>query len=218
MSLHQVQIVDYVLKHLPFQVDGNYNGTYFPGVQRVTYNGSTTIVFFNDGTKCTVECSPNDKYDRQTALAYAICKRLLGKVGRVDKNGRFIENEIDDNGFGSAMKKIVDAGFDQKKAEAEAAKQKREAKAKHEAAQKAAHEAAWQKRVQKRAEEIRLEREAEQWLADHPNGFKNVKNAPKVINETKTETSYVRPNKPFSQFTQEEKRAYWREQKSKRRS
>lgn len=31
----------------------------------------------------------------------------------------------------------------------------------------------------------------------------------------KTKTVYIRPDKPFSQFTQEEKRAYWRWQKSK---
>lgn len=34
----------------------------------------------------------------------------------------------------------------------------------------------------------------------------------------KDETPYVRPNKPFSQFTADEKRAYWREQNRKRRA
>lgn len=34
---------------------------------------------------------------------------------------------------------------------------------------------------------------------------------------TCTEAPYVRPDKPFSQFTAEEKRAYWREQNRKRR-
>ena len=34
---------------------------------------------------------------------------------------------------------------------------------------------------------------------------------------TCSEAPYVRPDKPFSQFTAEEKRAYWREQNRKRR-
>ena len=34
----------------------------------------------------------------------------------------------------------------------------------------------------------------------------------------KDDAPYVRPNKPFSQFTAEEKRAYWREQNRKRRA
>jgi len=36
--------------------------------------------------------------------------------------------------------------------------------------------------------------------------------------EHKAEAPYVRPGKPFSQFTAEEKRAYWREQNRKRRA
>lgn len=34
----------------------------------------------------------------------------------------------------------------------------------------------------------------------------------------KDEQTYVRPDKPFSQFTADEKRAYWREQNRKRRA
>ena len=50
---------------------------YFPTmpeipISRVTYSGDTTVVFFTDGTKTTVKRSGADKYDRQTAIVYAL--------------------------------------------------------------------------------------------------------------------------------------------------
>ena len=224
---------------------------YFPTmpeipISRVTYSGDTTVVFFTDGTKTTVKRSGADKYDRQTAIVYALAKRIFGKIGRYDsKTKKFYENEIDGNGFGTKLEKIAAAGFDQDEEKRTAKARKAKAQEEHVARQKRESEAAWKKRVAKRAEEIKLEREAAA-LVD------SLRNPKKVLNEStmsadkffgggeqKTVTEkpldkkseiqvegdpkdawkfYRKPNKPFSQFTSEEKREYWRYHNWKRRA
>ena len=226
---------------------------YFPTmpeipISRVTYSGDTTIVFFTDGTKTTVKRSGADKYDRQTAIVYALMKRIFGKIGRYDsKTKKFYENEIDGNGLGTKLEKIAAAGFDQDEEKRTAKARKAKAREEHAARQKMEAEAAWKKRVAKRAKEIKLEREAAA-LAD------SLENPKKVLNEStmsadkffgavepkmpdtkplekketvQTEMSvdpkdawkhYQKPNKPFSQFTSEEKREYWRYHSGKRRA
>lgn len=205
---------------------------YFPTIaeipiSRVTYSGNATTVFFNDGTKTTVKCSSNDNYDRQTAVVYALVKRLFGKIGRLDeKTKKFYENEVDGNGLGLKLEKIVAAGFDQDVEKKLVKEKKAKAKAAHIARQKAEHEAAWKRRVAKRAEELKLEREAEAMLD-------SLSKTKKPLNESTCSCSnaeptntghntswqeYVRPDKPFSQFTSEEKKAYWRAHNAKRRT
>ena len=224
---------------------------YFPTmpeipISRVTYSGDTTVVFFTDGTKTTVKCSSNDKYDRQTAIVYALAKRMFGKIGRYDsKTKKFYENEIDGNGLGTKLEKLAAAGFDQDEEKRTAKARKVKALEEHAARQKMESEAAWKRKVEKRAEEIKLEREAAA-LAD------SLGNSKKVLNESvmsadvffgggeqKTVTEkplekksavqvkgdpndawkhYQKPNKPFSQFTSEEKREYWRYHNGKRRA
>ena len=206
-------------------------------ISRVTYSGDTTVVFFTDGTKTTVKCSSNDTYDRQTAIVYALVKRMFGKIGRYDsKTKKFYENEIDGNGLGTKLEKLAAAGFDQDEAKA---------LEEHAARQKLESEAAWKKKVEKRAKEIKLEREAAA-LADSLGNSKKVLNE-SIMNaseffgggEQKTVTAkplekksavkvegdpkdawkfYRKPNKPFSQFTSEEKREYWRYHNGKRRA
>lgn len=213
-------------------------------ISRVTYSGDTTVVFFTDGTKTTVKCSSNDTYDRQTAIVYALVKRMFGKIGRYDaKTKKFYDNEIDGNGLGTKLEKIANAGFDQ---DEEKWLKDRKAKAQeHVARQKMESEAAWKKKVEKRAKEIKLEREAAT-LADSLGNSKKVLNE-SIMNaseffgggEQKTVTAkplekksavqvegdpkdawkhYQKPNKPFSQFTSEEKREYWRYYNGKRRA
>lgn len=228
---------------------------YFPTmseipISRVTYSGDTTVVFFTDGTKTTVKCSGADKYDRQTAIVYALVKRMFGKIGRYDaKTKKFYENEIDGNGFGTKLGKIAAAGFDQDEEKQTLKARKAKAREEHAARQKMESEAAWKRKVAKRAEEIKLEREAAA-LAD------SLRNPKKVLNESvmsadeffgggkqknvagmpleKKKTVkeslpvegdpkdawkyYQKPNKPFSQFTSEEKREYWRYHNGKRRA
>ena len=224
---------------------------YFPTmseipISRVTYSGDTTIVFFTDGTKTTVKRSGADKYDRQTAIVYALIKRLFGKIGRYDsKTKKFYENEIDGNGLGTKLEKLAAAGFDQDEEKRTLKARKTKAQEEHAARQKRESEAAWKRKVAKRAEEIKLEREAAA-LVD------SLRNPKKVLNEStmaaneffgggeqKTVTEkpldkkseirvegdpkdawkyYRKPNKPFSQFTSEEKREYWRYHNGKRRA
>ena len=224
---------------------------YFPTmpeipISRVTYSGDTTVVFFTDGTKTTVKRSGADKYDRQTAIVYALVKRIFGKIGRYDsKTKKFYENEIDGNGLGTKLEKLAAAGFDQDEEKRTAKARKAKAREEHAARQKMESEAAWKRKVEKRAEEIKLEREATA-LAD------SLRNSKKVLNESIMNASeffgdgepkttatkslkkksavqvegdpkdawkfYQKPNKPFSQFTSEEKREYWRYHNGKRRA
>ena len=212
--------------------------SYIP-ISRVVYSKDTTVVYFTDGTKTTVKCSSKDTYDRQTAIAYALVKRIFGKIGRYDeKTKKFYANEIDGNGLGSKLEKIAASGFDQDK-EAEAKAKKAAAKAEHEARQKAEHDAAWKRRVEKRAEELRLEREANA-LLDSQGSLKKTKTIlnenTKTVDASKFDNStdlhsgllqvdpadawklYRRPDKPFSQFTEQEKREYWKAHSAKRRA
>lgn len=192
-------------------------------VSRVTYSGNKTIVWFTDNTKAIVTCSPNDNYDRQTAIAYALVKRLFGKVD--PKTGI-----VDGNGLGLKLEKIAANGFDQEAEKRSLDAKKAAAKAKHEALQKAQHDAAWEKKVRARAEQIRLERDAEALLAREADSLsktakpktlltevKRTKKASAVASDWTDWRQYVRPNKPFSKFTSEEKKEYWRAHGAKRR-
>ena len=203
------------------------SGFYCPDIQRVTFNGDTTIVFFIDGTYAIVKCSGEDKYDRKTAIVYAMVKRMLGKLGKTDKNGKFHANEVDGAGFGVKLQNVVDSGFDQELEERTAAEKKRAAHAAHEARQEAEKTAAFKKRVEARAKEILLERAA----TDRANQIEDETRAreaectcegdckKKCKKETASEDwqSYVKPDKPFSQFTEEEKHEYWRYHNAKRK-
>lgn len=205
-------------------------GHWCPEIKRVTFNGNTTIVWFQDDTYAIVNCSTGDKYDRKTAVAYAMVKRMLGKVGKYDKRAKkFNAKEIDGNGFGCYLQKIVDSAFDQEKEEKLALEKKRTAKAKHEAMQAAQKKAAFDRRVEERAKQILLERAA----MDRANEIED-DNLEKTCNENNTRDffhtncschatdsildTYVRPSKPFSKFTQQEKREYWKYQNAKKRS
>ena len=203
-------------------------------VARVIYSGNTTIVYFTDNTYVIVNCSKHDNYDRQTAIAYAILKRLFGKIGKYDKKAKkFNAYEIDGNGLGLKLEKIANAGYDQDLEKKNLAANKAAAKEAHISRQKAEHDAAWQKRVEKRAEQIRLEREATA-LADRLAKTNNKKlifedvnsNEHPPMNDSMNASMnvstdawklYCRPNKPFSMFTDEEKREYWRYHNAKRR-
>ena len=164
-------------------------GYFVPEISRVHYNNNKTIVWFSDKSKCIVNCSPADKYDRQTAIAYAICKRLFGKVGAYDANKKWDPYLVDGAGFGQHLQKIVAAGFDQVLAEKQVAEQKRKAKAIHEAKQKAEQEAAFERRAKRMAEEILLKRRATDIANDIEDSLNNPKKAtdkPKLmLNENK---------------------------------
>ena len=121
-----------------------------------------TIVYFTDGTKCSVVNSDTDVVKTETktvempdgktksvivatdaakeaGIVYAIVKRIVGTVGRKDKQGRYNPDEIDGNGFGRKLRDMANAAYDTNyeaalkeaaQAKASADHQKREADAK----------------------------------------------------------------------------------------
>ena len=206
------------------------SGFWCPKISRVTFNGDTTIVWFTDGTYCIVNCSADDKYDRKTAIAYAIVKRLLGKVGKYDKKAKkFKPNEIDGAGFSTYLQKTADAGFDQQLEEKLASEKKACAKAQHQARQEAQHKAAFDRRVEERAKQIILERAAIDRANELEDLAKKISSCGKnctchADNDTaksKTEDilkTYKRPNKLFADFTPAEKREYWKFHNAKKRA
>ena len=47
-------------------------------ITRVIFNDPATIVFWSDGTKTVSKCHPDDYFNKETGLAMAICKKILG--------------------------------------------------------------------------------------------------------------------------------------------
>lgn len=80
-------------------------------IEKVTFNGSATIVFWKDEDKTVVKCAAGDKYDREKGLAMAICKKVLGD----DYRNVFKEHipEDDDDVYESPYGSLLDA-FDSK--------------------------------------------------------------------------------------------------------
>lgn len=156
-----------------------YARTYCPPITKVIDNNPTTVVMFNDGSKSVVKCSPNDTYNLETAILYAIVKRTFGKVDPATA-------EATCPGLGNSLKEIIE-------------------------------KLTISGKCKKNAPHLKC-------CAEDSNADIQDRNVPKtkptskiaaMLNEMNAKPGYVRPNKPFSKFTQEEKRAYWRWQKSK---
>lgn len=184
----------------------------------------TTIVEFVDGTKSIVQCSAQDKPNVETAIVNAIVKRVFGipdpKTGIVDGSGT-----------GTWLRKLSENVWDQQAEMAKIKEAKSKAKAEHEARQIKEHQAAHERKINKLAKEISNYVEALEKLgyvtkttvqpnekscacscSKTPTASAKFTDLPKA--PVKSESApYVRPNKKFSEFTQEEKRAYWRAQK-----
>ena len=145
------------------------NGTFVPGIKRVLFNiGNkkymvrdadgktvkdengkvktetrkvlTTVIFFDDGTKCTVTNSEHDgvqfeknkdgievasRCSKECGVVYCILKRCLADI---DANGNALGN-----GFGRKLNDMVDAAYDSQVEAAKRKAAKAEAKAKYEA-------------------------------------------------------------------------------------
>ena len=176
-----------------------------------------------------------DDCAKETAIAYAWFKRYFGAPN--PKN----PNEWISAGCGGRLRKFAQEGFDQQyEAVMNPIREKRRAEANREqTARKEALE--HDRKVKRLAKQILLENEAVDLAkkvleltqspqaknacscgtcscTEQPNektaNQKPIKlNAPIKTDSLTNSDEYVRPNKPFSQFTQEEKREYWREQK-----
>jgi hypothetical protein len=69
------------------------SGFFIPGIEekivknyiepkKIIYNGMTTIVYWNDGSKSRSTCSNADTFDKNVGLAICIYKRLFSKGKR----------------------------------------------------------------------------------------------------------------------------------------
>lgn len=47
-------------------------------VEKVIFNDPVTVVFWKDGTRTTVKCTGDEKYDPEKGLAMAAIKKMLG--------------------------------------------------------------------------------------------------------------------------------------------
>lgn len=150
-----------------------------PTIRKVIAKDPKTIVLFTDGTKSIVSLSSTDTYNLETAILYAVIKRIYGKVDPKTKEAKYPN-------FGKILKKITTE-------------------------------------MTTYAESSYKIPTAEEFFGELP---KKAASKPKSkvaakLDAMKTscckESKYVRPNKPFSEFSQEEKRAYWRFQKAKNR-
>ena len=145
------------------------NGTFVPGIKRVLFNTGnkkymvrdadgktvkdengkvkteirkvlTTVIFFDDGTKCTVTNSEHDgvqfeknedgievasRCSKECGIVYCILKRCCADI---DATGTALGT-----GFGRRLNDIVDAAYDSKVEEAKRKAAKAAAKAKYEA-------------------------------------------------------------------------------------
>ena len=57
----------------------------YPIPKKVIYNYPATIVFWDDGTKTVVKHHKSEIPDLDTAIAYAVCKKIYGNMSHFDK-------------------------------------------------------------------------------------------------------------------------------------
>lgn len=189
-----------------------------PPVSRVIFNGDATVVIFADGTKSTVKREANDPYDRTTAVVYAVIKRLMATSYNM-KNGEVNAAYI------NTVHGLVDGAYDQQEEEAKLAARQKNAQTEHEARQKALQEKAFKRRVKNRVRALRVEEAAKAELNCKGGCCKKPLNedvmpAAQFFNDKPTQSwqTYKRPNKPFSKFTEKEKKDYWKYHNAKRRA
>lgn len=182
----------------------------------------TTVVEFADGTKSIVKCSSHDGPDVETAIVNAIVKRVFGTVVPVDRNGH-VSYEMSGNGLSTRLKKLAQSAQDPHETDAIASKARREARAAHEARQAKEHQQAHERRINKLAKEMTNYVEALKKagfivkpivLDKQPNeNHASCCSVKPPCSCNKPKAAYVRPNKKFADFSQEEKREYWNAQK-----
>lgn len=189
-------------------------GHYCPSISRVIFNGDSTIVLFADGTKSIVKREPNDPVDKTTAIAYAIVKRLLGTAVNAKSNAV-------NSAYIGAIHSLADHAYDQANEAAINAQKNKEAQAKHEARQAAEQKKAFDRLVKRRVKEMQVEAAAKAMVdgsKKQPLNESMATTKPAPTSKCDGWKSYTRPNKPFSKFTEKEKKEYWSYHNAKRRA
>lgn len=181
-----------------------------------------------NGVKLPVPVLTADETSKEFGVTQCLFKRMIGTInkdGTINGRGgaKWLKDQITKNAYDQKLMEVYGAAL--KKLQAE------ENKARHAAAAKKAHA----KKVKRLAKQLALKKEAEELLS--AKGVAKTSYA-KPLCETKISVKppvktcsapkiggccksfdpagyevYTRPNKRFSEFTQEEKRAYWRAQK-----
>lgn len=207
-----------------------------------TYGKLTTTILFSDGTKCTCSNSCHDPVNAKlvsevngvklptpvvtaddSSKEFGIVQCLFKRaIGSINKDGTI-------NGSGGArwLKQKIAESYDQGVMEVYGKELKKIQAEENEAKHKAAAKKARERKVKKLAKQMALRKEVEAYLEEATKTTASAKckplceskkhvytcTKPKMTASEFFKSAYVRPDKPFSQFTQEEKREYWRAQK-----
>lgn len=179
-----------------------------------------------NGVKLPTPVLTADDFAKGLGIIQCLFKRCIGSINQ--------DGTIDGSGGARWLKQKIAESYDQGVMEVYGKEFKRiqaaENEAKHQAEAKKAHE----RKVKKLAKQMALKKEAEAYL-ETKKATKTASAKCKPLCETKKPScgcekhscsgekpkmtasdffkAYVRPDKPFSQFTQEERREYWRAQK-----
>ena len=182
-----------------------------------------------NGVKLPVPVLTADETAKEFGITQCLFKRMIGTInkdGTINGHGgaKWLKDQITKNSYDQKLMEVYGAAL--KKLQAE------QNKARHANAAKKAHD----RKVKRLAKQMALKKEAEELLAAKRVAKTasakplcetkiTVKPAVKKICKKDSEcgctttasdffkTPYVRPNKRFSEFTQQEKRDYWRAQK-----
>lgn len=176
-----------------------------------------------NGVKLPVPVLTADETSKEFGIISCLFKRMIGTIkldGTIDGtgSGKWLKDQISKNSYDQKLMEVYGAALKKLNAQKNVEK--------HTAAAKKAHARA----VKRLAKRLALKKEAEELLAAKKAAKTDSlkfsgKAAVKPLNESgctcscktkKTRTSdspYVRPAKRFSEFTQEEKRDYWKAQK-----
>lgn len=73
--------------------------------ERIIYNCAATIVFWKDGDKTVVKCSPGEKYNRYHAFCAALAKKVYGNNSRTNKYVSMGQDQTRDYKTAGDMKK-----------------------------------------------------------------------------------------------------------------
>ena len=173
-----------------------FDRTFCPAVVKVVDGVSEVTVHFEDGSKSVVKFSDFGCSSLENAVLYALVMRTFGLVDPET-------SEVVCPGLKKSLKRVIETRVVREKPET----------AKPETADKMAA-----------SEFFKNEEEKEEEKEDE-HGSQKTKKMSKIAEQLQklgsskfwNSEGYVRPKKPFSQFSQEEKRAYWRWQNKKRR-
>lgn len=182
-----------------------FDRTFCPAVVKVVDGVSEVTVHFEDGSKSVVKFSDFGCSSLENAVLYALVMRTFGLVDPET-------SEVVCPGLKKSLKRVIETRVVREKPEMEkpeTAKPKTEEKKdpipdkmaaseffkNEEKEDEDEHGSQKTKKMSKIAEQLQKLGSSESWNSE----------------------GYVRPKKPFSQFSQEEKRAYWRWQNKKRR-